>query len=222
MGLSVGSQIIKVILFIFNLLWLLFGIILVIVGAIIYTEKLKIFVEALKDYDATKFAVFLMVIGVLTIVISFCGCCGAMQESQCLTVTYSVLLFIIIIVQVTVAIVIFVKLKEDTVKDLIKEHMEKIFEDDQHREKVDEIQSTLKCCGTTGPDFWKSKTMPDSCCPDKKTSCDEIYSFKDGCNEQLIKFVNTHKNKMGFSSLGFALVEFIAFIFSCVLAKNMD
>lgn len=222
MGLGVGSQIIKVILFIFNLLWLLFGVVLVIVGALIYTETGGFLKEHLKDIDMPAFAMFMMAVGIITIVISFCGCCGAMQESQFMTLTYSVLLFIIIIVEVTVAIIIFVKLKDSTVDELISKHIGHLFDDKGKAELIDELQAIGKCCGKTGPDHWNGN-IPDSCCPAEKKPCvHNIDYFQDGCSTKMIEFVVKHKNTLAYSSLGFAIVELIAFVFSCILAQKMD
>lgn len=219
MGLSVGNQIIKLILFIFNFLWLLFGLVLIIVGALIYTEC-KLFVDSLKDIDLPAFAIFLLVIGVITVIISFCGCCGAIQESQCLTVTYSVMLFLIIIVEITVAIVIFVKMREDAVEEFINKNIQAVFDDTKYKEEVNKLQELFQCCGTTGHQSWNG-TVPDSCCPENKPCKTDKY-FEEGCAQMLIDFIVKYKNVLGLSTLGFAIVEFIAFVFSCILAKNMD
>lgn len=219
MGLSVGNQIIKLILFIFNFLWLLFGLVLITVGALIYTEC-KLFVDSLKDIDLPAFAIFLLVIGVITVIISFCGCCGAIQESQCLTVTYSVMLFLIIIIEITVAIVIFVKMREDAVEEFINKNIQAVFDEPKYKEEVNKLQELFECCGTTGSKSWNG-TVPYSCCPENKACTSDKY-FEKGCAQMLIDFIVKYKNVLGLSTLGFAIVEFIAFVFSCILAKNMD
>ncbi|XP_063697776.1 leukocyte surface antigen CD53-like [Culicoides brevitarsis] len=218
MGLGVGTQLIKVVLFIFNFLWFLFGIVMVIAGAFIYTQSGK-YIETLKNIEVPQFAIFLMIVGFVTIIISFCGCCGAIQESQCLSLTYSALLFLIIIVQVTVAVLIFVNLQEDKIKEPINKSIEKVFNDKTFKAEVDALQANLKCCGSTGPDFWTD--IPDSCCKADKPCKTEGY-FEEGCTQKLVDFLLEYKNILAYIALGFAVVELIALIFSCVLVKNMD
>lgn len=223
MGLGCGSQIIKVILFVFNLLWLLLGVLLLIVGALIYT-KTRVFMQGFENIDVPMLAILIMVVGSITICVSFFGCCGAVQESKCMTLTYSVLLLIIIAVEVTVAIILFVKYKQNTLEEFVNHNIEKVFENEEHLGFVDEMQQYLKCCGTNGTYYWTSKSkdskVPISCCPDNKPCNAEEY-FKEGCCKTVFEFFDENKNIIGYSALGFALVEFVVFVFSCILAKNV-
>lgn len=131
--------------------------------------------------------------------------------------SYSVLFFIIIAVEIIVAVYIVIKYKNSTLGDLVKSEIEKVFEDGQHHDLVEKTQQYFECCGTDGPKFWKEE-VPDSCFPNKSRTEQQ---FKEGCTHMLFEFFCKNKNIMGYSALGFAVFEVVAFMFSCVLAKNV-
>lgn len=68
-----------------------------------------------------------MVIGSLIFVISFLGCCGALKESSCLILTFSVFLAIVFITEIGIGVVGYVKHAE--LKDILENHFNRTMDD---------------------------------------------------------------------------------------------
>lgn len=64
--------------------------------------------KVFEDWNITVVPILFIVIGAVIFVIAFFGCCGAIKESHCMTVTYSTFLMILLIAQIILAIVVFV------------------------------------------------------------------------------------------------------------------
>merc|ERR1711881_299303 len=81
---------VKYLLFIFNLVFTITGLALIVIGGIIqglYSQYL--------DFLGDQFLntpVLLVVVGCLIFIVTFFGCCGAIKEHYCMTMTFSVLL----------------------------------------------------------------------------------------------------------------------------------
>ncbi|KAE8749251.1 hypothetical protein FOCC_FOCC003958, partial [Frankliniella occidentalis] len=164
-GLRCGSTTIKYLLFFFNFIFCLCGLALLVLGVL----------GTLRSIDSDQIAnlknsfIVICVVGGAIFVISFCGCCGAVRESNCMLVTFAVLLLTIIICEVAIAIVLFVNIGG------IPEAVQLVFKDAKENkntasmETVNWIQTNFKCCGTKDASFWEGK-IPDSCCDSGK--CD--------------------------------------------------
>lgn len=64
--------------------------------------------DAFKENDPTFAAIILIVFGSIVFLISFFGCCGAIKESYCMTMTYATVLLIIFIGQVVIGVYVLV------------------------------------------------------------------------------------------------------------------
>lgn len=51
--------------------------------------------------------IILITLGSIVVFISFLGCCGAIRESVCMTMSYAVFLLILLILQLTVVVLLF-------------------------------------------------------------------------------------------------------------------
>lgn len=68
--------------------------------------------STVKEFDISSAAIALIIFGAVVFLISFFGCCGAIKESYCMTMTYASVLFVIFIAQVVIAVLVIVN-KED-------------------------------------------------------------------------------------------------------------
>lgn len=66
----------------------------------------------LKEHSMSWTPIALIVIGVAIFIIAFFGCCGAIRESHCMTVTYGTFLMILLIAKIVIAVYIFVNAEE--------------------------------------------------------------------------------------------------------------
>ncbi|KAJ8927438.1 hypothetical protein NQ314_020108 [Rhamnusium bicolor] len=107
---SGGMTCIKYLLFSFNLLFALSGIAILTVGAIVhivYSEYSSFL------YTSWQYApIVLILIGVVIFIVAFFGCCGAVKENHCMIITFSVLLFVILTIELAAGIVGYIRRNE--------------------------------------------------------------------------------------------------------------
>ncbi|UYV62724.1 hypothetical protein LAZ67_2001727 [Cordylochernes scorpioides] len=93
-------------------------------------------------------------VGALVFLVGFCGCCGAMQESKCMLVTY--FLFLLIILVAELAVGVMAVLFQDQTLQKFENRMTKTIRDEYGRnegltQSVDFAQTKFTCCGVHGP-----------------------------------------------------------------------
>jgi len=219
MGMGCGMSMVKYILFVFNLLCALGGIAILAVGVAFFLRIADI-ERVFEDWNVQVVPILFIVIGAIIFIIAFFGCCGAIKESHCMTVTYSTFLMIILLLQIILAIVVFVYIGD--IQEATKIAIDRLWtkRTDEGGDKIwDGIQSTLRCCGLNGPTDWLLST-PASCC-DGATICTPLNAFKNGCRDTLNDFIYTSGNVIGAVALGVAGIELVGFIFACCLANSI-
>ncbi|KAF6029497.1 hypothetical protein EB796_012184 [Bugula neritina] len=176
---------VKYLVFIFNLIFFLFGITLVAVGAYVQTQ-----LSAYLDFLSTNIngpAILLIIVGLIIFLVSFFGCCGAVKENYCMVLTFSILMMVLLVCQIGGAIAGFVY--SNDIKQLVTTQMKKsmVNYDDPEKGGVtktwDTVQTKWHCCGTDNPDDWTTaqpdkfdKAYPKSCCDDQIETCDSSSS----------------------------------------------
>lgn len=115
---------------------------------------------------------FLIVIGAFIIVITFFGCWGALKENYCLILSFSVMLFIIFILELAAGISGYV-LRNDAY-DLIQTELSSSMKDYNSSTQTattslwDDVQHDFNCCGvlnyTDWNTLWDTPDLPISCC----------------------------------------------------------
>ncbi|EFN79119.1 CD63 antigen [Harpegnathos saltator] len=224
-----GMGMIKYLLFIFNFIFALCGLAILIVGVIVHLQ-LTHYAEAVKE-NVMFPSITLIVIGSIIFIIAFFGCCGAIRESHCMTVTFASLLLAILIIQVAVAIYAFVALKnsDDLAISIRKTYAEEIFskyqQNKESTEIVNDVQSVLKCCGVDSyKDFLnKGYSIPWTCCsvPEGNTCTIAEVENKQGCARALQDVFKYAGAALGGIALGIAAVELIGIIFALCLANSI-
>ena len=101
-----------------NTLFGLLGLTLLGIGGYVMIEVKKYSGVTEGSYDGIP--IFIICLGLFVFLIAFFGCFGAMKKSSCLTMTYSVVLLILVICQIGAGIAGFV-LKSDLFNALEKE-----------------------------------------------------------------------------------------------------
>ncbi|KAH8372826.1 hypothetical protein KR009_005682, partial [Drosophila setifemur] len=163
--------------------------------------------------------IVLISIGSIVVFISFLGCCGAIRESVCMTMSYAVFLLILLILQLTLVVLLFTK--KDKLDNAMGEVIEKAWDSDQGRGGVfDAIQKSLHCCGKDSfADYvLETQTLPPSCC---EGSCLNPLNIYGGCRNKFVDFMSGSTEKAKFVAIGLIGVELIGFIFACCLANNV-
>jgi len=203
MALSPGAKCAKGFLFIFNLLFWLSGLVLLIFGIWILVDPhqgyLLEVVHISEGDPLLKVAAYLFVaVGCFSIIVGFLGCCGAIRESPCMLYAYICFLLILLLVEVTAAILAIVYRSQ--VEKGIKNTLNSYIKEDYDREKlitsaIDRLQFEQSCCGVDGAQDWETShwktnnrnsgdAVPDSCCvQNDRASVSELNPLNRGfCN----------------------------------------
>lgn len=222
-----GLGLIKYLLFIFNFIFALCGLAILIVGVLMHVN-ISNYKEAVEENISFPSVTFI-VIGSIIFVIAFFGCCGAIRESHCMTITFASFLLTIFIIQIAVAIYAFVVFKDSNinVKNSYSELFNKYWTSSTSQEIIDIIQKNLECCGIDSKDDYNgilhNKTIPWSCCSDVDmySECPRDQAFKHGCANALKDFLVYAGVVLGGVAIGIAVVELIGIIFALCLANSI-
>lgn len=222
-----GMSCIKNLLFIFNFFFAISGIIIIVCGG--YSLHLFKKTGPVIGDDYVSAPVILIVVGSIVFLVAFLGCCGAMQESYCMLILFSVFLFLILVAEIAAGSLGFVY--KGKVENLAKGKFEQSLRDYDRegpgvvtpvKEAWDFIQSQLQCCGVDNYSDWTKagKAVPSSCCKNQG-SCSPSDYFSVGCYEKVKTDVKTYAVYVGIAGIGIGLIEIIGIIFSCCLANQV-
>jgi len=231
MSLSGGSTCIKYLLFIFNLVFVVTGIVLLIVGAVI--------LGSYKDYsfllDDRFFSApaLLIAVGAIVFVVSFFGCCGAVKENHCMILTFSILLLLVFILELSGGIAGYVL--RDSARDFLSDKLNKSMHSYNSSTESQEfwyrMQTSMECCGTNGYRDWQdvfhNDSLPLSCCPRSSAAvgldvCNATSTvYPKGCLEQFGTFVMNHAAVLGGAGVGIAFIQLLGVVLACLLARHI-
>ncbi|CAH1989782.1 unnamed protein product [Acanthoscelides obtectus] len=212
----------KYILFLFNLLILVAAIILIVFGV-----KNKANNGGVEIMSVGTFAI---AIAVVIALVAFFGCCGAVKESPCMLTTYAAILITLFIIQVVLGVIAFVAVKngQGELQRKVEDHLSDLYKDrrnnNEHQKVIDDIQTTMKCCGVKGPsDSWvidNGDELMKSCCKEGESSCTFNTAYKVGCAKQLEDFVSSNIKTIGVVAIVFSAIELVAALFACYVKKT--
>lgn len=219
-----GMSMVKYILFLFNLLCAICGVLIIAFGAMMFTD-----IHSFKDFT-TAFStqglpVALIVLGSAILIISFFGCCGAIRESSCMSMTYAALLFVLLVVQVALIVFAFIS-KEDFLTEVGK-MVDGAWQNKPNTNAVmDSLQLGYKCCGKSGPtDYGLFNAgilnLPSSCCGATDGDCNISRSYTVGCRTAVVSWWRNNWDLIKYVGIGIAAVEFVGLVFACCLANNV-
>ncbi|XP_061078449.1 CD82 antigen-like isoform X2 [Conger conger] len=236
----------KYFLFLFNLLFFIFGALILGFGLWILLDN-QSFIAVLQESSATlKVGSYILIaVGSLSMLMGFLGCVGAVHEIRCLLGLYFICLLLILISQVTAAVLIY--FQKDLLKTEMSDIVSKIIVDYSGQNSTTElawdyIQRSIHCCGWTGPGNWTENTVirnssqplyPCSCWdPDlSKESTPEsgfctalsptwpVYST--GCMVSVENWILSNSGVILGISIGVAVVELLGIILAVCLCKSI-
>ncbi|XP_037069099.1 CD63 antigen-like isoform X1 [Pollicipes pollicipes] len=235
-----GMKCVKYLIFFFNFIFVISGIALVAMGAVIkgYYDK---YLDFLSD-DVFSVPVLLIVVGVIIFFVAFMGCCGAIRESYCMTMTFAVLLALIFILELAAGIAAY--LLRDEIADTLNKNMNATMQnygkpDHSGVTKTwDGMQMEFDCCGAANYTDWATtefgagRAVPTSCCRvPSRDDCgagvlDMSYEqadgviFARGCLGSLIAEAGRSWHTYAIVGAVFVAVEILSILLGCCLAHT--
>lgn len=208
-----GEFLVKYILFFANLAFALAGLTLLGIGVAVQLQVNAV-VDVIEANNLQLAPITAMVIGGAVFLIAFFGCCGAIRESNCMLVTYSIFMLLLMIAKLTLAILIFVKL-DDVVAD-IPRWLSEAFS--RQPLAFQDIERAFSCCGPSGAISYLNVVLPDSCCA--STPCTIVNAYS-GCDKIIQSFFNTFGLTIGIVAIIVVSIELVAIVFGLCLANHV-
>ncbi|XP_046679689.1 CD63 antigen-like [Homalodisca vitripennis] len=227
-----GMNIIKYLLFAFNLIFALSGLAIILVGALVLTE-----VGSYSHFLENKVLappIVLIIAGSIVFFIAFLGCCGAIKENYYMLIGFAVLLLVIFVIELAVGIAASVAKEEfaSAMRSTLKRSMGNYTHSQTEQSAWDSMQRKLRCCGVEGPQGWNEVfadgSVPGSCCVanvqnDPNALCrnsdDPTQVFQDGCYERLKTKTKDNIVIIMAVGIGIAFIELLGIVLACCLAQ---
>uniref|UniRef100_A0A6B2EGM2 Tetraspanin n=1 Tax=Phlebotomus kandelakii TaxID=1109342 RepID=A0A6B2EGM2_9DIPT len=235
--LSGGDNVIKYLLFIFNFLFVITGIILLSIGLAV--QGVFFGYEYLLADRFFAIPAFLIAIGVIIFIIAFFGCYGAIRENYCMVLTFSILLVLVFILELSAGISGYVlrnetmDLLEESLSGSMLDYVNQVNESHSTTALWDTIQQRYQCCGIHNYTDWQNiptsenKDMPMTCCNipygtlGTFNCTEELAAVRVGCLEEFGLFIEAHAVSLGAAGIAICIVQFIGIFFACYLARQI-
>lgn len=131
--------------------------------------------------------------------------------------TFFVLLFVIFAALLAIGIYLFIQFKDDNFKHTVIEkykiEYQKYSADNKTKERIDEMQDKLDCCGPTKGDCKPGGSYYDTF----RTSCGPKCADREGCATKAIEIFKSNKIILIAVALGIAVIMLLGMIFSMLL-----
>ncbi|XP_052010523.1 CD82 antigen-like [Xyrauchen texanus] len=238
----------KSFLFLFNLIFFIFGSMIMGFGLWILLDNQSFFVVLQDSSMALKVGSYILIgVGSFSMVLGFLGCLGAIYEIRCLLVLYFTCLLLILLAQVAAAVLIF--FQRDVLRKETTEIVTKIMANYSGQNKTTEqawdyIQRTMQCCGWAhGLMDWDANYVMKNSTVDKLYPCSchntslPLFNIADngfceatsndfpiyqmGCLENVESWLFTNYGVILGICLGVAVIELLGMILSMGLCKSV-
>uniref|UniRef100_H2Y5R9 Tetraspanin n=1 Tax=Ciona savignyi TaxID=51511 RepID=H2Y5R9_CIOSA len=189
-----------------------------------------------------------IVVGSITIVMSFIGCVGAWKKNKCLLVTFAVIHMIFLLAEIAAIVMAFAFTSD--LDRLLSDGATKTIKEDYGvtggvgssvTVAWDFAQTTLKCCGYhNGNDYIGShydvivthaQPWPNSCCDLNAAGISRLSIYRcsrvimlitsQGCSTSLKNIVREYAVVIGGVTIGVMMVQLLAVVFACCIASSV-
>lgn len=194
-----GMKCVKYLLFVFNFIFWLMGSFVLAVGLWLrFDPKTVSLLNGNQAPETFFIGVYILIgAGSLVMLVGFFGCCGAVQESQCLLGSFFACLLIIFGAEIAAGVFGF--LNKDKIIGDVQSFYTTAYSENSNSTMITSYQKALNCCGT------------------KANPCfDQDPDTKD-CETGIQDFFNSKLYIIGYVGIGIAGVMIIGMIFSMVL-----
>ncbi|XP_021203536.1 23 kDa integral membrane protein isoform X14 [Bombyx mori] len=200
----------KYVLFIANLVFSLAGLAIIRLGVAVLRN-----LRDLQDIlPVNALPIGIIVLGCIIFIIAFLACCGAIKESRCMLITYSIFMVILVAVKIYLAIVVFGFLSDVT--STITSWVTTAFNTSSLRDVYHVMEALFNCCGTTGPSSYDGilSQLPPSCCASPVDNTFYAPNAFPGCTTRLIDYFDTFGRAIGSVLIIIIFLEVVYHLFS--------
>lgn len=151
----------------------------------------------------------LIISGIVITCVSFLGFLGALKENRCLLLMFFLLLFCLMLLELTAACLLLVY--ESKIGELVREELnsglKKALNSTDEQSDWNLMQEKLGCCGVANATDWGDK-VPSSC---------KDENMSKGCFEELKNLFEQHFLTTGISVIVLCIVEVLGMCFAMTL-----
>ncbi|XP_044752330.1 tetraspanin-7-like [Coccinella septempunctata] len=211
----------------FNFIFWLSGIIILIIGIWMKVDLHKYTEMSTKFSNIIPYV--LIAIGAFIFLIGTFACCCTLKGQPGLLYIYGGILAAIFVLELGCSFSVYTY-RADLMEGLdegITNAMNNYYNETANiSDDFDEMQLTLKCCGSHNASDWLNinpSKIPASCCI--RENCDvydETQIFQEGCYEKIINFLKTNIGGIGLVAMVVAIFPLVGLILSCSLARLLN
>nr|AAA73525.1 integral membrane protein 23 [Schistosoma mansoni] len=209
--LGTGMRCLKSCVFVLNIICLLCSLVLIGAGAYVEVKFSQYGDNLHKVWQAAPIAI--IVVGVIILIVSFLGCCGAIKENVCMLYMYAFFLVVLLIAELAAAIVAVVY------KDRIDSEIDALMTGalDKPTKEITEfmnlIQSSFHCCGAKGPNDYRGN-VPASC-------KEENLTYTEGCVSVFGAFLKRNLVIVACVAFGVCFFQLLSIVIACCLGRQI-
>ncbi|MCJ8746684.1 hypothetical protein PDJAM_G00144570 [Pangasius djambal] len=185
-------------------------------GLGIYMNTTFKYSSLLPSLSVLNMASVFFAIGIFVTCVSFLGFLGALKENRCLLISFFILLFLLMLAELTVAclLLLYEKNIDNFIEKELKDSLKQSSTEGEKNSTIDwdYIQKTFECCGVNNYTDWEP-SVPDSCC--KSPPCKD---YRDqGCYKKLKEWLESNLLGTGIGVIIICSIEVLGMCFSMTL-----
>uniref|UniRef100_A0A1I8GM81 Tetraspanin n=2 Tax=Macrostomum lignano TaxID=282301 RepID=A0A1I8GM81_9PLAT len=211
-------SVLKSIMFFFNGIFWLLGVATFSVGIAIHTDReFRVAVAGYVPGAGTGASIFI-VVGVAMVTTGFLGCCGAIRESQCMLLSFFVILSAVFTMLIGAGI--WAAASKDQLSALLSGELERRVAtyntDLASRDIMDTVQDLFECCGAQhgGSDYQRRGLEVPS-------SCARRFRSKDGCYHRISDSLAANLARVTGTGVSIAFVVLLGMVLSMMIFCNL-
>ncbi|XP_036390133.1 leukocyte surface antigen CD53-like [Megalops cyprinoides] len=170
----------------------------------------------------------LVVTGTIVTCVCYLGFLGALKENRCLLISFFILLFILMLVELAMACVFLVYNREiDTFFENDLLHSLEAYKQSTEtgnqtlKDDFDAIQSIFKCCGVHGVSDWEGN-VPISCCTSDPCNSSPQENWQEGCHLKLRNWFARNFLSTGAGVVSMFILQFFCLCFTVPLFCHLS